>query len=82
MDVIILAIIVIILNLLFWGAVIYFIVKFLRSKSTGLSNQQKLDILAKGADAYREFSREKPNKDILESKAGQYAAGQGFQVKE
>lgn len=36
---------------LFWGAVIYFIIRFLRSDS-GLSRAQKYNLLAKGMQAY------------------------------
>jgi hypothetical protein len=80
MDIIILAIIVIILNLLFWGAIFYFIVKFFRSKSTGLSNQQKIDIVTKGMEAYSTLSRGKGSKSLMDSKMGGVAASAGIDL--
>ncbi len=61
---------------LFWGAVIYFIVKFFRSKS-GLSTQQKIDIVSKGMGA---ISGSGSSGDLMGTKAGSAAASQGIDL--
>ena len=63
--------------LLFWGAVIYFIVKFFRSKS-GLSTRQKVDILAKGMNAYS--GGRGGSGSLMDTEAGSVAAGAGIDL--
>jgi hypothetical protein len=63
--------------LLFWGAVIYFIVRFFRSKS-GLSTQQKMDILAKGMSAYS--GGRGGSGSLMDTQAGSVAASQGIDL--
>lgn len=63
--------------LLFWGAVIYFIVKFFRSKS-GLSTRQKMDILAKGMNAYS--GGRGGSGSLMDTEAGSVAAGAGIDL--
>ncbi len=63
--------------LLFWGAVIYFIVRFFRSKS-GLSTRQKMDILAKGMNAYSGGGG--GSGSLMDTQTGGVAASQGIDL--
>ena len=63
----------------FWGAVIYLIVRFLRSKS-GPSTAQKLDIVARVLSA---ASGRRPGSiDPMETKAGSAAASVGIDLND
>jgi hypothetical protein len=64
---------------LFWGAVIYFIIKFLRSPSR-LSKAQKYDLLAKGMQAYS--GRGGGSRDLMDSQAGSLAASEGIDLND
>ena len=65
--------------LLFWGVVIYFIVKFFRSRS-GLSTQHKMDILAKGMNAYS--GGNSGSGDLMDTQAGSAAASAGIDLND
>ena len=65
--------------LAFWGAVIYFVVKFLRSRS-GLSTQQKMDMLAAGMNAYS--GGRSGSGDLMDTQAGSAAAGVGIDLND
>ena len=74
-----LATVAIIANIAFWGGIIYLIIRFLRSKS-GLSRAQKLDLIAKGMQAYS--GRGVGASDLMDSKAGQVAASHGIDLND
>ncbi|UCD57688.1 MAG: hypothetical protein JSV16_00850 [Candidatus Hydrogenedentota bacterium] len=63
---------------LFWGAVIYFIIRFLRSNS-GLSTEQKLNMVARGMQAY---SGRGGSSDLMDTQAGSVAASQGIDLND
>ena len=71
-------VIVVIWFVLFWGVVIYFIVRFFKSDS-GLSTQQKMDIVAKGMQA---ASGRGSSGDLMDSNAGSVAAGAGIDLND
>lgn len=64
--------------LLFWGAVIYFVVKFLRSRS--FSTRQKMDILAAGMNAYS--GGRSGSGDLMDTQAGSAAASVGIDLND
>jgi len=64
---------------LFWGAVIYFIIKFFKSDS-GLSTKQKLDIVTKGMQAYP--GRGGGSGDLMDSEVGSVAASEGIDLND
>ena len=64
---------------LFWGGIIYLIVKFLR-RDSGLSKAQKYDLLAKGMQAYS--GRGGGSSDPMDSKAGSLAASEGIDLND
>jgi hypothetical protein len=68
----------VIVFLLFWGTVIYFVIRFLRSKS-GLSTGQKLNIITKGMQAY---SGRGGSGDLMDTEAGNVAASQGIDLND
>jgi len=63
----------------FWGGVIYLVVKFLKSDS-GLTKAQKYDLLAKGMQAYS--GRGPGSSDPMDSKAGSMAASAGIDLND
>ena len=65
--------------LAFWGAVIYFVVKFLRSRS-GLSTRHKMDILAAGMNAYS--GSKGGSGDLMDTQAGGAAASVGIDLND
>jgi len=64
---------------LFWGTVIYFIIKFLRSDS-GMSKGEKYGLLAKLFQAYS--GRGGSSGDLMDTKAGSVAAGLGMDLND
>jgi hypothetical protein len=64
--------------ILFWGIVIYFVVKFLKSKSD-FSTEQKLGILTRLMQAY---SGRPGGHDPMDSKVGGVAASQGIDLND
>ena len=76
-DYFILLVVVLIGLAVFWGAVIYFIIRYLRSKS-GPSTAQKLNNVARILGA---VSGKSPgSKDPMETKAGSAAASVGIDL--
>lgn len=72
------ALVAILANVIFWGTIIYFVVRFLRSKS-GLSTEQKLNIITKGMQAY---SGRGGSDDLMDTKAGSAAASHGIDLND
>ena len=64
---------------LFWGAVAYLVIRFLRSGS-GLSKAQEYDLLAKGMQAYS--GRGGSSEDLMDSQAGSVAASEGIDLND
>lgn len=64
---------------LFWGSVIYFIIKFLRSDS-GMSKGEKYNLLAKLSQAHS--GRGGSSGDLMDTKAGGVAAGLGMDLND
>jgi len=64
---------------LFWGTVIYFIIKFLRSDS-GMSKGEKYSLLAKLFQAHS--GRGGSSGDPMDTKAGGVAAGLGIDLND
>jgi hypothetical protein len=75
----ILIVIVIVGNIVFWGAVGYFIFRFFRGNS-GLSTQQKMDMVARGMQAFS--GRGGGTKNIMDSDAGRLAASEGIDLND
>lgn len=64
---------------LFWGTVIYFIVKFLRGDS-GMSRGEKYGFLARLFQAYS--GRGGSSGDLMDTEAGSKAAGVGIDLND
>lgn len=76
MDILVMLVFAILGLVLFWGVVIYFIVKLFRSNS-GLSTQQKIDLVSKGLRAY---SGRGSSGDLMDTKVGSVAASEGIDL--